>query len=127
MNEDERAIRELVAAWLDASRRGDNGAVSALMSDDVLFLVPGRPAFDKAAFESMQASLPAGSFEATSEVQEIGILGDHAYCRTWLRVSMQAQGGPPVVREGGTLSLLRRESGRWRLFRDANLLALVGN
>jgi uncharacterized protein (TIGR02246 family) len=42
MSEDERAIRDLVAAWMAASRAGDTAAVLALMTDDVVFLTPGR-------------------------------------------------------------------------------------
>jgi ketosteroid isomerase-like protein len=34
-------------------------------------------------------------------------------------------GAAPVERAGHTLTVLRREQGRWRLARDANLLAPV--
>ena len=34
-NEDERAIRELVDKWMEASRAGDTAAVLELMTDDV--------------------------------------------------------------------------------------------
>ena len=38
---------------------------------------------------------------------------------TWL-------GGAPVKRAGNTLSVLRKEAGgKWVLFRDANMLAVV--
>jgi uncharacterized protein (TIGR02246 family) len=42
MTEDERAIRELVDTWLAASKAGDLATVLSLMTDDVIFMVPGR-------------------------------------------------------------------------------------
>ena len=53
MSEDERAIRDLVARWMAASRAGDLDTVLGLMSDDALFLVPGREPFGKDAFAAM--------------------------------------------------------------------------
>src|SRR5262249_46150065 len=50
MSDDERAIRDLVATWMVASKAGDLATVLTLMSDDVVFMVPGREPFGKAAF-----------------------------------------------------------------------------
>ena len=50
MTEDERAIRELVATWMAASRAGDLDTVLGLMTEDVVFMVPGREPFGKEAF-----------------------------------------------------------------------------
>ncbi|WP_410699695.1 SgcJ/EcaC family oxidoreductase, partial [Chryseobacterium sp. SIMBA_028] len=50
MTDDERAIRNLVDAWLGASKTGDYATVLSLMSDDVVFMVPGQEPFGKAAF-----------------------------------------------------------------------------
>ena len=44
---DERAIRELVATWMAASRAGNTAKVLSLMADDVVFQVPGREPFGK--------------------------------------------------------------------------------
>src|SRR5207245_8763838 len=43
MQDDEQAIRQLVATWLSASKAGDTEKVLSLMADDVVFLVPGQP------------------------------------------------------------------------------------
>jgi ketosteroid isomerase-like protein len=52
------------------------------------------------------------------------VLGDWAYLRNYLTVSVTPPGGAPVRRAGYTLSILRKEaSGKWVLARDANLLA----
>lgn len=52
------------------------------------------------------------------------ILGDWAYMRNRLTVTVLTEGGEPMLRRTGyTLSILRKESdGRWVLARDANLL-----
>jgi uncharacterized protein (TIGR02246 family) len=44
MSDDEGAIRELVAKWMAASQAGDTQTVLSLMTDDVVFMVPGRSA-----------------------------------------------------------------------------------
>jgi len=50
MTDNERAIRELVATWMTASQAGDIDTVLGLMTDDVVFMVPGREPFGKEAF-----------------------------------------------------------------------------
>ncbi|MGB0086935.1 MAG: SgcJ/EcaC family oxidoreductase [Rhodomicrobiaceae bacterium] len=50
MTEDERAIRDLVDTWLAAWKAGDLATVLSLMSDDVIFMVPGQEPFGKQAF-----------------------------------------------------------------------------
>ena len=53
---DERAIRDLVATWMEASRAGDAAKVLSLMADDVIFQVPGREPFGKQEFATSDAS-----------------------------------------------------------------------
>ena len=52
MGDDERAIRELVETWMSASKAGDLFTVLDLMSDDMVFMVPGREPFGKEAFRA---------------------------------------------------------------------------
>ena len=66
MPEDERAIRELIDAWMAASRAGDTQAVLALMADDVVFMVPGREPFGKAEFAAMSQSMSGARVDATT-------------------------------------------------------------
>ena len=47
---DEAAIRQVVDTWMDATRNGDLATILTLMTDDVLFMVPGREPFGKDAF-----------------------------------------------------------------------------
>jgi len=41
MTDDERAIRELVATWMAASKAGDTATVLSLIADDAVFMVVG--------------------------------------------------------------------------------------
>jgi len=124
MSDDERAIRELVATWMAASKAGDHDKVLSLMTDDVLFMVPGREPFGKAAFAAASRGMEGLRIEGTSDIVELKVLGDWAWLRGHLRMAVTPPGGAPTTRSGYTLTILRKEpDGKWRLARDANLLA----
>ncbi len=128
MSEDELAIRSVVAAWMEATRRGDIRSVLDLMTDDALFLVPGQPPMDKAAFESASAAQSAAklAFDATSTIQEVRVDGAMAYMRSHLAVTVTPAGGGSLVKRAGhTLTVFRKVDGRWLLSRDANLLVKI--
>ena len=126
MTQDEQAIRELVATWMAASKRGDTETVLSLMADDVLFMVPGREPFGKEEFAAAARGMTDIRIEGTSEIQEIEVTGDRAYLRNRLTITVTPEGDEPLLKRSGyTLSILRREKdGRWILIRDANLLAV---
>jgi uncharacterized protein (TIGR02246 family) len=124
MTDDERAIRELVATWMSASRDGDIDTVLGLMTDDVVFMVPGREPFGKEAFAATSTGMQGARIEGTSDIRELKILGDWAYLRNYLQITVTPPDGQPVKRAGYTLTILRKlPDGTWRLARDANLLA----
>lgn len=127
MPNDEQEIRDLVSTWMAATRSGDTETVLNLMADDVVFLVPGQPVMRKADFAAAARaqSAPGGpKFEGTSEIQEIKVLGDWAFMWTRLTVVVTPPGGAQATtRSGHTLSVLKKERGKWVLARDANLLA----
>ena len=129
MQDDEQQIRELVRQWMQATKAGDTQKVLGLMADDVVFLVPGRPPMRKAEFAAIaaeQAKPGAPSIDGTSEIQEIKVVGDWAFMWTKLRVTVRpGDDAPAVIRAGHTLSVLKKEAGRWILARDANLLTPV--
>lgn len=123
MENDEQQIRGLVEKWLSATRAGDTASVLKLMSDDVVFLVPGVEPFGKDVFAANSANMKGFRIEGKSEIQELRILGDWAWMRTRLRVAVTPPNGKEMVRSGYTLTILRKEpDGRWVLVRDANLL-----
>jgi len=125
---DELEIRNLVATWLAASKAGDVDTVLGLMTDDIVFLVPGRAPMHKQEFAAL-SRMPAGStppkIDARSEIQEIEVSGDVAFMWSRLSIVVTPPGGQPIERAGHTLSVLRRVDGRWLLARDANLLVQV--
>lgn len=129
MLSDEEQIRELVKTWQSATQAGDIDTVLGLMTEDVVFLVPGRSPINKAEFAAI-SQVPHGSprpkFESAAEIQEIQISGDMAYLWSKLSVTITAPGAEqPMERAGHTLTVLRRIGGKWLLARDANLLMQV--
>ncbi|HEX4966069.1 MAG TPA: SgcJ/EcaC family oxidoreductase [Thermoanaerobaculia bacterium] len=128
MHDDEQAIRDLIATWLRVSAEGDVAQLAGLMAEDVVFLVPGQsPMRGREAFlAAFRAGAGQYRIEGHSEVEEIEVAGDLAYC--WTRLSVTAHPlheGSPTRRSGNTLSILRRKpEGGWVLFRDANLLTV---
>jgi uncharacterized protein (TIGR02246 family) len=126
MASDEEQIRELVARWMAASEAGDVNTVLGLMTDDVVFLLPGRAPMRKPEFAAAaraQGAPGAPRVQGRSEIQEILVAGEWAFMWTRLRVSVTPRDGSPAMeRAGHTLTVLRKQEGRWLLARDANLL-----
>ncbi|MDZ7862584.1 SgcJ/EcaC family oxidoreductase [Acidovorax sp.] len=125
-SDDEAQIRALIATWMAATRAGDVDTVMDLMTDDVVFLLPGRPAMSRADFQAA-AKLQAGNagprIDGASEVQEVQVAGDWAFARAHLTVTITPPcGGAPGLRAGPVLSVFCKEQGRWLLARDANML-----
>jgi uncharacterized protein (TIGR02246 family) len=130
MERDEQEIRQLVATWMAATKAGDIDTVLRLMADDVVFLVAGQPPMlgkeSFAAASRPQSAKGPPQFEGTSEIQEIKVLGEWAFMWTRLTVVVTPpEGGGSMTRAGHTLSVLRKEKGKWVLARDANMLAAV--
>ncbi|HEY4329839.1 MAG TPA: SgcJ/EcaC family oxidoreductase [Phycisphaerae bacterium] len=122
MTSDEQAIRDLVSKWMSDSQAGDVDAVLSLMSDDVLFSVPGKEPFGKEAFAAASRGSKGVRVEGTSDIQEIKVLGDWAWMRNKLHVKITPPGGTTIERRGYTLTILRKDAGKWLLIRDANLM-----
>jgi uncharacterized protein (TIGR02246 family) len=128
MTDDERAIRDLVATWMAASQAGDVDTVLGLMADDVVFMVPGREPFGKAEFAASAQAMKGVRFEGASDIHEIKVLGNWAYLRNYLSVTVTPPGGEPMRRAGYTLTILRKgTNGKWLLARDANLVTKTDN
>lgn len=128
MTEDEKAIRELVSTWMAASMEGDVAKVLSLMTEDVIFMVPGRDPFGREAFAAASRSMEGMRLEGTSDIVELQVIGDWAFMRCHIDMTITPPNAKePVRRSGHTLTLVRKEAdGRWRLARDANLLTVRG-
>ena len=123
MTHDERVIRDLVATWMKASETGDVDTVPSLLADDVIFMVPGREPFGKDAFRAMSETTKSVRLTGTSDIRELKVLGDWAYIRNYVEITIVPPDGAAMRRTGYTLSILRKQpDGKWVLWRDANLV-----
>lgn len=125
MANDEQEIRNLIETWVRATEAGDLDQILPLMADDMVFLTPGHAPFGKEHFaEHFRGMAGKVRIRVQSEIQEIRVSGDMAYCRQKLAVTVTpTAGGAPMEHSGYALGIYRREGGRWVLARDANLVA----
>lgn len=126
MDSDERAIRDLVTTWMQATAAGDLARVLELMDEDVVFLGPARPPMrGREGFAAASRAMEGQNrIEGTSEIQEVRVFGEWAYCWNQLTVSVHPSGGGAAVHlSGPALSILRKQGdGRWVIYRDANMV-----
>lgn len=123
MSDDERAILELIETWMAASRSGDIGTVLNLMTDDVVFMTPGRDPFDKEEFRAASGAMRGVQVDGRAEIIEIRVIEDWAWVRNNIELTVTPLNREPMHRSGYTLSILRKCSDeKWRLMRDANLV-----
>jgi uncharacterized protein (TIGR02246 family) len=88
-------------------------------------MVPGAEPFGKQAFAAASKSMANLQLDGKSEIQELRVLGDWAYLRNYIEMTVTPPNGEPVSRSGYTLTILRKDAdGQWHLTRDANLLTV---
>lgn len=125
-DDDDDRIRSVVAEWHRATEAGDLGSVLALMTDDVAFFTPGQPPFGKETFAANFANMVrTHRIVPSGEVLEVRVDGGIAYAVSRLEVRVESRSGAVVnVMAGHAMSVFQRgDDGRWRIRRDANLLA----
>lgn len=125
MQDDERAIRELIAEWQSAASTGNVERLQRLMSDDVVFLTPGQqPLCGKQAFlRAFEEGMKNFIIESQGEIRDLHVHADFAYCWSYLSVTMTPfHEGLPIHRSGNTLTILHKLPSGWVIVRDANLL-----
>ena len=121
--EDERQIRKLIESWIAASNARDLPALMDMMTDDVVFMTPGRAPFGKAEFAADVGRMKSVAIDARVEVQKIEIFGPRAYIRNHIQVELTSPGQAQKRMSGYAMSILRKgNDGRWRIARDANLV-----
>jgi uncharacterized protein (TIGR02246 family) len=82
--------------------------------------------FGKEAFATAFRGMANVVVDGTSEIVELRVLGAWAYLRNHIELTVTPPNGQPMRRSGYTLTILRKDpDGRWRLARDANMLAKV--
>ena len=128
MGPDERAIREVHAAWIDAVNAGELDRLLAMVTDDVVFLNPGDEGLGLDGFSAkFSAAHRQLRICCLSELMEVVVVGEVAYTlsRDSLSVSPCA-GGEETRFAGDRMTIYRKQAdGRWLLARDANVLSPV--
>jgi uncharacterized protein (TIGR02246 family) len=120
---EERQIRRLIDSWIAASNARDVPALMDMMTDDVIFMTPGRAPFGKAEFAADVERMKGVAIDARAEVNEIEVFGARAYIRNHIQVELTSPGQTPKRLSGYAMSVLRKDpDGRWRIARDANLV-----
>ena len=99
--DDEAAIRNLVETWIAASKAGDIATVLDLMTDNVIFMVPGREPFGKDAFAAAAHAMKNVRIDGKADIRELSVLGDWAYIRNYLEMTITPEGGTPVSGRAG--------------------------
>src|SRR5437667_11272102 len=112
MPDDKQQIRDLIDAWAQASAAGDLEKILSLMDEDAVFLRAGHPPMrGREAFAAQfHQAVEQVRIEATSDIQEIDVSGDMAYCWNKLSVTMTPLKGGSAMRHTGTvLTVLRKK------------------
>ena len=127
MKKDEQAIRQWFERWMKATKEGDLQLARGLIADDAVFLVPGADRMDKESFAAAAtATDPNTDFELDCSIQEIEILGEHAYLWTKISLTMTDKHSKSrSLMEGHSLSILKRQGDGWVVIRDANTMVAV--
>jgi uncharacterized protein (TIGR02246 family) len=130
MGSDERAVREVHRTWIDAVNAGDLARLLTLMTDDVVFLNPGRAPFGRDGFPvGFSAGHRQARIRCRSDLEEVVVVGEVAYtlCSDTLSVTPRA-GGEARELAGNRITIYRKQpDGRWLLARDVNTLTPVAS
>jgi uncharacterized protein (TIGR02246 family) len=127
METDERAVREVHSAWIDAVNAGDLARLLALMADDAVFLNPGQAPSGRDGFSAgFSGAHRRARIRCISDLEEVVVVGDVAYARSQDSLSVTPVDGEEVRLAGHRLTVYRKQpDGRWVLARDAHTLSPV--
>jgi uncharacterized protein (TIGR02246 family) len=130
MESEERAIRELHSAWIDAVNTGDLVRLLSSMADDVMFLSPGEPPSGRDAFPPrFSAAHQQARIHCISQLQDVVVIGDVAYTLSRDTIAVTPRAGGEEMRFAGYRSTIYRKQpdNRWLLARDTHTLSPVAN
>jgi ketosteroid isomerase-like protein len=83
----------------------------------------GRHGFFRGPAFADVAAVKDVRIEGHSDIRELRVLGDWAFCRTHLTATSTPREGKPMRRSGYTLTIFRKKpNGAWVVARDANRL-----
>ena len=126
MGPDERAIREVHSAWIEAVNAGDLVCLLSLMADNVVFLSPGKAPLGRDGFTAgFSDAHQRARIDCISELEDVVVVGEVAYTlsRDSLSVTPRA-GGETTQLAGHRITVYRKQTdGCWLLARDAHTLS----
>ncbi len=126
MDQDEQEIRDVIETWMESMRIGYTKRALSVIAEDTAFLMPGHGRLGKADFEAAHVTMPIFVREIKSEVEEVKVHGNIAYCVSKLDVvTTSRKDGDKLVRKGYALTILEKRQGIWMIVRDANTLSTV--
>ena len=128
MSPEEQAIRHAHAAWIGAVNSGDADLLLTLMTDDAVFLNPGRAPIGRDGFSAnFSAAHQQVRIRCISELEEVVVVGEVAYTRSRDALSVTPRaGGEATQLAGHRITVYRKQAdGRWLLARDAHTLSPV--
>ena len=86
-------------------------------------MVPGQEPFGKEAFTGGPDEMKDTKVEGSCDIKEIEVLGDWAWMRSYLEITVTPPDGQLTRKSGYVLTILRKNpNGVWVIARDANLL-----
>ncbi len=119
---DVEAINEVLEQEVAAVSAGDVEAFVALFTDDAVLMAPGEPAvIGKAALRSWAQDLvDQFTIEYTASSEEIVLLGDWAFQRASITLTLTPKAGGDPIGEGakGIHIFQRQPDGSWKIARD---------
>jgi uncharacterized protein (TIGR02246 family) len=128
MGSDEGAIREVHSSWIEAVNAGDLALLLTLMTDDVVFLSPGKEPVGRHEFPNGFLIGHRHSWiHCVSEIEEVAVFGEVAYARSRDSLSVKPRaGGESTELAGHRITIYRKQpEGLWLLARDAHTLSPV--
>lgn len=117
MQENLESLQQRRQEWIDSVNRGDVDAYSELLTEDAVWIPPGRdPVVGKQAFRAWLAPFFSQfTYDFSTDEERIRIAGDWAVERAHFTSDMSPKGGGEPMRHSGTYILLwrRDEGSRW--------------
>jgi uncharacterized protein (TIGR02246 family) len=127
MGTDVRQIHEVHSTWIEAVNAGDLVHLLAMMTEDAVFLNPGREPVGRDGFSpGFTAAHQQARICCGSELEEVVVVSEVAYTRSRDSLSLTPRTGGDAIRLAGhRLTVYRKQpDGRWLLACDANTLSL---
>ena len=125
---DEGAIREVHSTWIHAVNAGDLPRLLTLMTEDVVFLNPGKEPVGRREFpDGFLMGHQRSWIHCVSEIEEVAVFGEVAYTRCRDSLSVKPRfGGEAMELAGHRITIYRKQiDGLWLLARDAHTLSPV--